>query len=162
MQRQIGIFAAAALLVFSFLGASATGAGEQKVTVTMVDEGGRMVFRPDRVTLQAGVKAEIVLVNKGKVKHEFAVYAMPKAGTSREQLKDWAEGNSYFKDLEVKVEGGGVEVEGTNIFEIEVAAGKSAEVKFTPKKTGTFEIGCLIKDQKDHYASGMKGTLVVK
>lgn len=55
------------------------------------------------------------------------------------------------------MEGGGIEVEGMGIFE--VATGKSAEVIFTPKKTGTFEIGCLVEGR---YEAGMKGVLVVK
>lgn len=154
MRRYVAVLAMAALLaLFSLSGAA--GAKEQKVTITMRE----MSFTPNKSTLQAGVKAEIVLVNKGKVKHEFMVYAVPKAGMSRDDAHEWAEENSYFKGLEVKVEGGGIEVEGMEISEIEVAAGKSAEVKFTPKKTGAFEIGCFVEG---HYEAGMKGTLVIK
>ncbi len=42
---------------------------------------------------------------------------------------------------------------------LEVASNRSAEVKFTPKKTGTFEIGCHVEG---HYEAGMKGSLTVK
>lgn len=155
MRKRVQIFGLAALVVFLALGGAAWGASEQKVTVTMTE----MRFAPAKVTLKAGTTVEIKLVNKGKVKHEFMVYALPKAGTTREGLHEWAEGTSYFKGVEVKVEGGGIEVEGKDIFEIEVAAGKSAEVKFTPTRKGTFEIGCLIEG---HYEAGMKGSLTVK
>jgi len=153
---------ATALLVLVAMVGPASPAANQKVTVTMGEDGSRMFFRPAQVTLQAGVPVEIVLVNRGKLKHEFMVYARPKPGTSREALHEWAEDNSYFKDLEVKVEGGGLEVGARELIEIELAAGKSAEVKFTPKKAGTFEMACLIKDPVDHYQAGMKCTVAVQ
>lgn len=155
MKQQVAILAVAALLVIMSLGTAAGGAKEQKLTIVLNE----MSFAPARVTLQAGVKAEIKLVNKGKVKHEFMVYAVPKAGLKGDELEKWAEETSYFKGLEMKVEGGGIEVVGEEIFEVEVAAGKSAELQFTPKKTGTFEIGCHVEG---HYEAGMKGVLVIK
>ncbi|MCL6552483.1 MAG: hypothetical protein K6W08_05095 [Firmicutes bacterium] len=150
------------LVLVLVLAGPVTAGGRQKVTITMGEDLPRMYFRPARVTLQAGVEAEIVLVNRGKVTHEFMVYAPPRPGTSREALHRWAEETNYFRGVEVKVEGGGVEVEAKDVLEVEVAAGKSAEVKFTPRRTGTFEMACLIKDQVDHYEAGMKGTLVVR
>ncbi len=155
MRKRVQIFGVAALVLFLALGGAAWGASEQRVTVTMTE----MRFAPAKVTLKAGTTVEIKLVNKGKVKHEFMVYTTPKAGLAGEELEEWAEDNSYFKGLAVKVEGGGIEVAGRDIFEIELAAGKSVEVKFTPKKTGTFEIGCHVEG---HYEAGMKGSLTVK
>ncbi len=154
MRKYVRIFSLTALLVFLALGGAA-GAAKQKVTIALSE----MKFTPSKITVQAGSAVEFKLVNRGKQKHEFMVYAPPKAGLDGEELEKWAEENSYFKDLELKVEGGGIEVVGTNIFEVEVDAGKSAELKFTPKRTGTFEIGCHIEG---HYEKGMKGTLVVK
>lgn len=128
---------------------------EQKVTITLTE----FKFTPAKVTLRAGVPAEIVLVNKGKVEHEFMVYDVPKG-----KVSDWDEyimDTTYFKDIgEVEGEFGGIgAVAGTRIFEVEVKPGRRAELKFTPKKTGTFEIGCHVEG---HYEGGMKGTLVVK
>ncbi|MDQ7843846.1 MAG: hypothetical protein QN141_13320 [Armatimonadota bacterium] len=54
-------------------------------------------FTPARITLQANVPAEIVLVNKGTVEHEFMVYKTP-AG----KVDDWDEfvmSNTYFQNL---------------------------------------------------------------
>ena len=143
-------------LPVAVLASGAAGAPSvQKVTLVM-DE---MSFTPSRVSLQAGLKAEIILTNKGRVKHEFMVYELPKKSLSAEERHKWAVATSYFKGLVVKVEGGGIEVEGRDIFEVEVGRGKSAEVRFMPVKKGTFEIGCLIEG---HYEEGMKGTLTVK
>ncbi|MDR7459725.1 MAG: plastocyanin/azurin family copper-binding protein [Armatimonadota bacterium] len=150
------------VLVLALLVGAATAGGGRQVTVTMGEDGPRMFFRPARIVLASGVETELVLVNRGRLKHEFMVYAPPKPGMSRDALHEWAEDNNYFKGLEVTVEGSGLEVETRELIEIEVAAGKSAEVKFTPKKTGTFEMACLIKDPVDHYQAGMRGTLVVK
>lgn len=154
MWTYVRVFTVTALLVVLALGGAA-GAPKQKITIALSE----MKFAPSKITVPAGSAVEFRLVNRGKQKHEFMVYAPPKAGLEGEELEQWAEENSYFKDLELQVEGGGIEVVGTNIFEVEVDAGKSAELKFTPKRTGTFEIGCHIEG---HYEKGMKGTLVVK
>lgn len=155
MRRWAMLLAVSLVLVLLTFG-GASGAGKtQKVTVTLRE----MSFTPSTVTLQAGVKAEIRLVNSGKVKHEFMVYDKPKGMMSGEEMHKWAEEHSYFKGIELEVEGGGIAVEGEEIFEVEVGAGKSAELTFTPKKTGTFEIGCMVEG---HYEAGMKGVLVVK
>ena len=154
MGKYVRVFGLTVLLVFLTL-AGASGAAKQKVNIVLSE----MKFTPNKITVQAGTSVEFVLVNKGKQKHEFTVYSKPKAGLDADELEEWAEENSYFKGLELKVEGGGIEVVGTNIFEVEIGAGKSAEAVFTPKQTGTFEIGCHVEG---HYEKGMKGTLTVK
>ena len=142
-----------------FLFVSAQWAGgapkKQEVAIQLTE----FAFKPNKITLTKGVPVELKLANKGSVTHEFMVYAPPKAGMSMEDLEKWAEERSYFKDLEVTVEGGGIEVVGEGIFEVEIEAGKTAEIKFTPTKAGTFEIGCHLPG---HYEAGMKGTMVVK
>lgn len=163
MRRRGLWLVAVGVVVLTLAGAGSAGApAQRKVTLTMGEDGARMFFRPAQVTLPAGVEVEIVLVNRGRLKHEFMVYAPPRPGTSREALHEWAEQNNFFAGIEVKVEGGGVEVAAKDLLEVEVAPGRSAEVKFTPRKTGTFEMACLLKDPVDHYAAGMKGTLSVR
>jgi len=150
------VILAAGLLLALLPGGGATGAGTtQKVTITMRDFG----YSPDKVTLRAGLKARITLVNTGRVKHEFMVYDPPKGMMKGGEMHDWAESRSYFKGVELEVEGGGIAVAGEEIFEVEVGPGRSAELTFTPKKTGTFEMGCMLED---HYERGQKGVLVVK
>lgn len=155
MDRRLGILVMALALVFLVLSLAAGAPKEQKVTITMKEYS----FSPARVTLQAGVPAEIVLVNRGKIKHEFMVYQTPKG-----KISDW-DGyimpNTYFKDMgevEGEFEGFG-SVAGTRIFEIEVQPGKSATIAFTPNRKGTFEIGCHVEG---HYEAGMKAVFVVK
>jgi uncharacterized cupredoxin-like copper-binding protein len=154
MTRAVAMLGLVVLLVALAL-SGAAGAPKQKVTVALSE----MKFTPSTITVQAGAPVELRLVNRGKQKHEFMVYARPKAGLGMDELEEWAEENSYFKGLRLAVEAAGVEVVGTNIFEVEVEPGKSAELSFTPTRKGTFEIGCHIEG---HYEAGMKGTLVVK
>lgn len=157
MQRRAQILAAAVSLVVLALAGAARGAVEQKVTIAMGEEGGRMYYRPDRVTLSAGVKAEILLVNRGAKTHEWMVYPTLTAPGKPEH--EWTEENSYFKGVEVKAEGEGIEVVSKDLLEIELKPGKRVEVSFTPVKKGTFQMGCLLPG---HWEAGMKGTLVVK
>ena len=155
MRRALVIAVAAVLVVFFAYGITAGAAKEQKVTITMTD----FKFTPGLITLQSGVPAEIVLVNKGVVEHEFMVYVAPKG-----KVGDWDEyvmPNTYFTNIgevEGEFEGLGA-VAGTSIFEVEVKKGKTAELKFTPTRKGTFEMGCHVEG---HYQAGMKGVLVVK
>ncbi len=157
MRTYVSLFGAVVLSAALALAGAVTapaGAAKQKVTIVMTE----YKFTPSSITLRAGTPVELKLVNRGEQKHEFMVYP-PKPGADREELEKWGHGNSYFKDVELKVEGGGLEVVGTNIFEVEVEPGKSAELKFTPKRAGTFEMACLIEG---HYEKGQKGTLVVR
>lgn len=154
MRRHLLIGTVALVLIFSLFGFAA-GAAKQKVTITMTD----FKFTPATITLQAGVETEIILVNKGKVEHEFMVYTPPKAKVA--DWDEWVMPNTYFKDMgEVEGEFEGIgAVAGTSIFEVEVKPGKTVELKFTPTRKGTFEIGCHVEG---HYEAGMKGVLIVK
>ena len=155
MSRSLGIVLVAALVVFLTLGGAAGAAKREKVTITLTE----FKFSPAAITLKAGVPVEIVLVNKGKVEHEFLVYETPKGKVSH--WDEWVIPNTYFKDMgEVEGEFPGIgAVAGTSVFEVEVKPGKRAELKFTPSRKGTFEIGCHVEG---HYEAGMKGVLVVK
>lgn len=142
--------------LIAFFSVAAPGAMKaQKITVTMTD----FKFTPNKITLQASVPVELTLRNRGKVEHEFMVYPAPKAPPA-----DWDEylmPNTFFQNMdevEVEFEGQGA-VAGVSLFEVEVKAGKSATVHFTPNRKGTFEIGCHVEG---HYEAGMKGTLTVK
>ncbi|MDR5694428.1 MAG: cupredoxin domain-containing protein [Armatimonadota bacterium] len=153
--RRTTVLLIGCLFLFVLVQAGGGAPKKQEVTIQLTE----FAFKPNKITLTKGVPAELKLSNKGSVTHEFMVYAPPKSGMSMEDVEKWAEDQSYFKDLEVTVEGAGIEVVGKGIFEVEIEAGKSAEIKFTPTKAGTFEIGCHLPG---HYEAGMKGTLVVK
>jgi len=150
-----GILVVSVLLAVLPSGSVLGAANVQTVTITLRE----MSFTPAKVTLRTGMKAEIRLLNKGKVKHEFMIYDTPKGTMDSKAMHRWAEEHSYFKGVELEVEGGGLAVAGEEIFEVEVGPGKSAELTFTPTRSGTFEIGCMVED---HYEKGMKGVLLVK
>ncbi len=154
MKRFVILSIVGVLVAALTVGASAA-AKVQKVTVTLTD----FKFTPKTVSIQAGTPVELTLVNKGAVEHEFMVYAAPKAAPD-----DWDEyvmENTYFKNMgevETVFRNQGA-VASTSMFEVELEKGKSATVKFTPARKGTFEIGCHVEG---HYEAGMKGTFIVK
>lgn len=153
--RRSAVLAVAGLLV---LAAAAWAAPLQKITVTMRDFG----YTPSKITLQSGTPAQISFINKGKVTHEFMLYGMPKDRSSMmggEMGHEWVEQTNYFKGLKATTTGGKEKRKAGALFELRIAAGKTATVTFTPVKKGTFEFGCMIAD---HYESGQRGVLVVK
>ncbi|HEV8353002.1 MAG TPA: cupredoxin domain-containing protein [bacterium] len=155
LSRFIGVIAIVLALVLLVFGPAAGAPTVQKVTITLTD----FKFTPGTITLKAGVEAEIVIVNKGKVEHEFMVYPAPKG-----KVADWDAHimpNTYFQNMgEIKgeFEGTGA-IAGTSIFEVEVKPGKTAVLIFTPNRRGTFEIGCHVEG---HYEAGMKAVFVVR
>lgn len=150
--RAVGV--AAVLLLVALPGAVSLGAAAQTVTLTMRD----FSYTPDRITVQGGIPVVLTLNNKGKVPHVFAVYDQPKSA-SIALLRAWAERTNYFHGLTVETSGGRVTRAGTDFVEMKVLAGKTATLRFTPVKKGTFEMGCIIDD---HYQAGQHGVLIVK
>ncbi|MDR7404112.1 MAG: cupredoxin domain-containing protein, partial [Armatimonadota bacterium] len=73
-------------LALAAIGPAAGAPKAQKVTVVLNE----MSFTPSRVTVTAGTPVELVLVNRGKQKHEFMVYSLPRAGLAGEELEEWA------------------------------------------------------------------------
>lgn len=129
------------------------GAAVQKITIVMREYS----YSPSKVTLQVGVPTEITLVNRGKKPHEFMVYDRPMGGMMMGH--DYVQQTNYFRGVPVTVQGGKARSKGGAVYEIEVAAGKTAVVKFTPTRKGTFEMACMIKG---HYEEGQVGTLIVR
>jgi len=148
---------AVVVLVAGAAGFGAAATGEQQLTLTMTE----FKFTPVQVSLRAGTPAQIRLVNKGAVEHEFMVYEKPKAGMMSMDMHEWARERSYFLGVNPRVEGAGMEVErrGKDVVMVLLRPGQTASLRFTPKKTGTFEIGCMVPG---HYEAGMKGTFTVR
>ncbi len=89
------------------------------------------------------------------------VYEKPKAGMMSMDMHEWARERSYFLGVNPRVEGAGMEVErrGKDVVMVMLRPGQTASLRFTPKKTGTFEIGCTVPG---HYEAGMKATFTVR
>jgi len=157
MNRWLVLGVVAALLVLVTYGGASGAAKEQKVTIVLSD----FKFTPATVTLQAGVPAEVTLLNRGAVIHEFSVYATPPAGKKITEWDEWVIPNTYFQgigEVNSEIKGFGT-TNGTALFEFEVPKGRSVAIKFVPNRKGTFEMAC---HQEGHYEAGMKGALVVK
>ncbi len=153
MAKHVQGLALLVLVVALAGGTAAGGAAPQQITIVMRE----FSYSPARITLQAGMPVVITLVNKGKKPHEFMVYNVPMGGMMMGH--EWVEKTNYFKGITVNGQGGHMRSRGGAFFEMEVAAGKTATMAFTPTKKGTFEFGCMIKG---HYEEGQKGVLIVQ
>ena len=97
-------------------------------------------FSPSDLSLEAGQPYIIELVNVGTVKHEFTAGAFFRTVATRK---------AETAESEVKV---------PYFTEIEVFAGKSAELYLVPLIPGTYDLVCEIEG---HLEAGMRGTITV-
>lgn len=114
------------------------GADRRQVTVRLLE----YRFEPAQITLKVGEEAELVLVNEGRVMHEFITEAM--------------------QALTVDVEVRGVVAETLGVAELEIPPGATVILRFTPEQPGEFLIACRAKAPRDHFKEGMSGKLVVQ
>ena len=100
-------------------------------------------FSPAQVTLKAGRAVRLKVVNTGRATHMFA--------------------STYLSSQELEIEGADMEVDAPNgVKYVKLQPGKSAEIKFTPARKGTFDFSCDVKTGgRTHRDRGMKGQLVV-
>lgn len=131
-------------ILLGFLAASVTLPIEaapkvQTVKILMGTPEREMAFVPDTVKLTSGVKARLIVTNKGKVTHDIHL--------------------PYLKDVESKVKVKGVIVEGMGIDGVHANPGEVFTWEFTPLKKGRSEIRCELPG---HYEAGMRGTLIVQ
>ena len=106
------------------------------VTIDMAE----FAFTPKDITLEAGQPYILEVVNKGTVKHEF---------TAEDFFRTVATRKAETAESEVKV---------PFFTEIEVFAGKKAELFLIPLIPGTYELACRIEG---HFEAGMFGTITV-
>jgi uncharacterized cupredoxin-like copper-binding protein len=111
---------------------------DAKKTITI--ELAEMSFTPKDITLEAGQPYVLEIVNKGTEKHEF---------TAEEFMRTVATRKAETAESEVKV---------PFFTEIEVFAGKTAELFLIPLIPGTYELVCEIEG---HFEKGMFGTITV-
>lgn len=114
------------------------GDKEQHVTIYLNE----YRFEPALTTLVVGKRAQLSLVNNGKVVHEFVTKAL--------------------LDQTVDIRSQGVFAETLGIEEVEIPPGAQVDLFFTPKKSGEFAIACHASKPEDHLARGMSGRLVIK
>ncbi len=110
----------------------------QAVTVRLTE----YTYAPAHIELRKNRPVALRLVNEGKVLHEFVTDALV--------------------DTVVDVEGEGVVVAARGLEELEVPAGSTVVLRFTPKKAGEFGFRCDAEDPVSHHDSGMKGALTIR
>jgi uncharacterized cupredoxin-like copper-binding protein len=100
-------------------------------------------FSPAQVTLKAGRAVTLKVVNTGRATHMLA--------------------STYLGSQDLEIEGADMEVDAPNgVKYVKLQPGKSAEIKFTPARKGTFDLSCDVKTGgRTHRDRGMKGQLVV-
>ena len=119
--------------------ASKTAVNWQEMTTVRVDLT-EMAFTPKNLTFEAGKPYKLEVRNSGEVKHEFAA-------------------DSFFRSIALrKVEDGQAEIKLPFLSEVEVFAGKQADLYFVPLIPGTYEMLCEITG---HREAGMEGTITV-
>jgi uncharacterized cupredoxin-like copper-binding protein len=100
-------------------------------------------FTPAQVTLKAGRAVTLKVVNTGRAVHMLA--------------------STYLGSQDLEIEGADMEVDAPNgVKYVKLQPGKSAEIKFTPARKGTFDFSCDVKTGgRTHRDRGMKGQFVV-
>ena len=100
-------------------------------------------FNPARVTLKAGRAVTLKVVNTGRSVHMLA--------------------SPYLSSQDLEIEGADMEVDAPHgVKYVKLQPGKTAEIKFTPAQTGTFDFSCDVKTGgRTHRDRGMKGQFVV-
>lgn len=116
------------------------------VSIEMTD----FAFSPPTVTLKPGERVTFLFKNVGTVEHEFMAGAG--AIATKGYRQDWL----ALARLEPASgqHGGGHAGEGVRV----VPRGTGNLTILVPPLAGEFEFGCFVEG---HYASGMKGTLIV-
>jgi uncharacterized cupredoxin-like copper-binding protein len=110
----------------------------QEVTVRMTE----YQYEPSHIELRKGQPVELRLVNEGKELHEFVTEALV--------------------DTPVDVESQGVIAAARGLDELEVPAGATVVLRFTPGKAGQFSFRCDAESPVSHLKSGMKGSMTIR
>ena len=126
-------------------GESIGGGGEMlEVTLHVVESGG-LAFDQDVIEIPAGQRVMVILVNDGKLEHDFEVAQLP---VEQVEAGKKMEGSSQMGDMHHK----------EGIVAAHAMSGMKASVMFTPLQTGEYEFYCTIPGHKE---AGMVGKLVV-
>jgi uncharacterized cupredoxin-like copper-binding protein len=110
---------------------------KRTIEVAMSDD---MKFTPDLIEVKKGETVRIVLVNRGKLLHEFVL------GTKQE-LEEHAALMMKFPDMKHD-----------EPYMVHVPPGKTGRMVWTFNRAGEFDFACLIAG---HYQAGMTGKVKV-
>lgn len=138
--RQVGIAVIVTTVVVTEIG---QGLAEPDPASVVQIELSEYAFSPAQVTLKAGRAVTLKVVNTGRAVHMLA--------------------STYLASQDLEIEGADMEVDApSGVKYVKLQPGKSAEIKFTPARKGTFDFSCDVKTGgRTHRDRGMKGQLVV-
>ena len=100
-----------------------------------------MRFSPSVLTVTAGERVRLVVVNRGKLTHELVIGTADELAHHQREMKSGSAAHHHHSDSEISVE-----------------AGQSREVIRSFDKSGELGIACF---EPGHYEAGMKGMLTV-
>ena len=100
-----------------------------------------MRFSPSVLTVTAGERVRLVVVNRGKLTHELVIGTADELAHHQREMKSGSAAHHHHSDSEISVE-----------------AGQSREVIRSFDKSGELGIACF---EPGHYEAGMKGKLTV-
>jgi uncharacterized cupredoxin-like copper-binding protein len=130
-----------------------SGSAGAVVPGTVVVEMGNFFFKPAVITLKAGDRVTLRLINPSAIEHDFFAGRQPDPVAGRYA-------DDFFKDVQVEVSGAGRATRETGAFRVLVEPLGTAQIVFAvPDRKGTYEIGCFLPG---HYQAGMMGKLVVQ
>ena len=100
-----------------------------------------MRFSPSVLTVTAGERVRLVVVNRGKLTHELVIGTADELAHHQREMKSGSAAHHHHSDSEISVE-----------------AGQSRKVIRSFDKSGELGIACF---EPGHYEAGMKGKLTV-
>ncbi|MCX7211829.1 MAG: plastocyanin/azurin family copper-binding protein [Burkholderiales bacterium] len=100
-----------------------------------------MRFSPSVLTVTAGERVRLVVVNRGKLTHELVIGTADELAHHQREMKSGSAAHHHHSSSEISVE-----------------AGQSREVIRSFDKSGELGIACF---EPGHYEAGMKGKLTV-
>jgi uncharacterized cupredoxin-like copper-binding protein len=100
-----------------------------------------MRFSPSALTVVAGENVKLVVVNRGKLTHEFVIGTAAELAHHQREMQSGSAAHHHHPDSAISVE-----------------AGQSREVIRRFDKSGELGVACF---EPGHYEAGMKGTLTV-
>lgn len=131
-----------ALLFLFMAGCSAASKPEVSMQVNVNE----FAYDPSVIKIFAGQAVALTINNTGTVEHDFVIEHLDASDV---------EGNMESSDSHMMNDMGQMNYD----LHISVLPGKSAVLKFTPSKTGTYQFFCTVAGHKE---AGMVGTLVVE
>ena len=132
------------ILLIATLALAACGGPAQKTTLEISLDAKDIAFGTTAIEVAAGQPVKLLLKKTGALEHDFSILEIPLA--NKVEQGEAAGGHNMNMGVDPQLH-------------VAAAPGKSAIIKFTATKPGTYEFYCTTAGHKE---AGMIGTLVIK